>query len=60
MVVRLDNGIVVGHDDLVTTNQRDDARAFRQIEILDFAPDDLGFALVAMCDRLDGLRRAAA
>ena len=59
MIVRFDNGVMVCDDDLLAADYRDDVGTARQWDIFNLAADDLRLVLRTVCDRLDGLRRAA-
>src|SRR5690606_32446357 len=58
VVVGLDDGVVVRHDDLVAARQRADAGAPGQADVADRAAHHLGIAAVAVRDGLDGLGHA--
>ena len=51
MVVRLDDGVMMGDQDVLTADDGADARALGQLELLDPVPNDLARRLVAMRDR---------
>src|SRR4051812_32302042 len=58
VIVRLDHGVVVGHDHLVPADDGADGRPFRELDLFDALVDHAAAALAAVNDDLDGLRRA--
>jgi hypothetical protein len=59
VIICLNDGVVVRHDDLVTSNHAADACAFRQHDFLDFLADDARAAIVTVDDGFERFGRAA-
>jgi hypothetical protein len=59
MIIGFDNGVMMRHDNVVAANKRNDVRAPRQVQFLDFSTDNSGPPGISMSDSFNSLGSTA-
>jgi hypothetical protein len=59
VIISLNDGVVVSHDDLIAANDATDTRAFRQHDFFDLLANDARASMISVDDRLKRFSRTA-